>query len=122
MSENTRVIAAEEDRALPVPLTEAERDEYARQLASEVEMLANLDDEKKVWNSAFGKRRKTQNDLVMSLTNKVNTMQEDRLTRCDVMHDYRARKVEVVRRDTLETVETRPMTRAEYERGTQMEL
>jgi hypothetical protein len=120
--EKSRIIVSGEDRELPVSLTSGEVDNYARQLASEVESLTLLDEEKKDWNSAFNKRRKTQNDLVLEVTKKVNTGQEDRLVRCSIIHDYGKKKVEVLRDDTHEVVETRSMTKAEYETAMQLRL
>ena len=120
--EASRIIAGEEDRTLPIPLTESECDEYARQLASEVAALSAIDTERKMVAKEWKDKREAQEWIVLEITRKVNTKTDSRLVRCEVLHDYRARKVEVVRTDTQETVGSRPMTRAEYERGMQMEL
>jgi hypothetical protein len=121
-TEHSRIISSAEDRYLPVPLTDIEVDEYGRQLAAEVESLSQIDAEKKAVAAEIKKRRDEQESVVLDITRKVNTKTDERLVTCDIMHDYYKKKVEVVRRDTGEAVESRPMNRAEYERGMQMEL
>lgn len=120
--EHHRVIVSAKDRTLPVPLSESEVDDYARQLASEVDALSAIDEEKKSVVKTITDRRKVQESLVLDITRKVNTKTDERLVRCDILHDYQEKKVEVVRTDTNVVVESRPMTRAELEHGLQMEL
>lgn len=120
--ERSRVFAGSVDKKLPVALSNVERDDYARQLASEVAKLEEMDEQKRTWASTFNKERKKQADQVLEITDKVNSGKEDRLVRCEVLHDYARRVVEVIREDTREIVETRAMNKAEYEAGVQGRL
>ncbi len=120
--EQSRIIHTQEDRTLPTKMTDQDRDALGRQLASEVSELEAMDQAKKDWMTTFNSKRKKQAELVCELSDQVNTGIAPRLIRCDVVHDVYRKLVEIVRTDTMEVVESRAMTRAEYEHETQGEL
>lgn len=120
--EHTRVIAGEEERLLPVPLSEERCSEIAYHLAQKVSDLSDLDEERAAVLRDFQAKRKQLAASIETFAENINRRTETVSVRCEILHDYTKRMVETRRSDTQEIVASRPMKEAEYRNGVQQRL
>jgi hypothetical protein len=120
--ERYRIIQETITKKLPVELTELEIEDYARQLAIEVQKYETIEIRKKVQTKALTEELKEQRGVVDETAKKVNTGKEYREVECNVFHDYKKRTVEITRSDTMQVVETRAMTTQEYRAAMQTRI
>jgi hypothetical protein len=104
-------------RTLKCQLTKAERE-------TKKEELARLLDERDALQSSFDLLKSKHKASVAEFDSAIKTMRdsvrtnsEDRPIECEERHDERRGQIDIVRTDTLETIESRPMT-VEERQGT----
>lgn len=100
-------------RKLPVPLSQSELLVKAEELARKVRAAADIEDEKKAANSDFKTRLEELDMAINELSEIVATKSEQRQVECALYENYGSATMELVRVDTGELIETRPMTEAE---------
>jgi hypothetical protein len=102
-----------EMRSLPVTLTDEELKIRADQLASKVKEVNQLEAEKKVNASAFKEKIERVAGERDGLSTTVKERREDRPVECYWMENWKLYTMELVRSDTQERVDSRPMTHNE---------
>lgn len=117
-----KAVVGQEQRSLPAALTEIEVDNYARQLAVEVEEFNTAEVGLKDWLEGMKDTKKSMeagvavlNGKMHATSEKVNSKKEYKLVACDVVHDYDEKRVEIIRIDTGEIAESRPMKQKELD-------
>lgn len=107
-------------QSLPVPLTEEEKMEFGKLLAHEHSEQEKTEDELASVKLTFKSRAAAHEKRISHLAECLNTGREYRNVECERRYELRTREVAIIRLDTYEEVERRPMTATE--RQTQMEL
>jgi hypothetical protein len=97
-------------RKLPVQLTDDELQQRSQALVGNIKQTDALKEEKKTATSEFKARIGACNDVTKRLTEIISSGKEERDVECEMTKDYKGGTVTVVRLDTGEVVETRPMT------------
>ena len=97
-------------RELKYYFTEEERAELGERVARLVEERENLDAEKKLAAKKYGQEIAEIDGEIGSVARLIRKKYEIRSVECDVINDYKAKTVVVMRIDTGEPVESRPMT------------
>lgn len=117
-----KAVVGQEQRSLPAALTKIEVDNYARQLAVEVEEFNTAEVGLKDWLEGMKDTKKSMeagvallNSKMHTTSEKVNSKKEYKLVACDVVHDYDEKRVEIIRIDTGEIAESRPMKQKELD-------
>jgi hypothetical protein len=98
-------------RLLPVTLTPIEIDERAHALAKSAAQVARLEKSAKLAAADWKERISEEKEVSTKLMNAVNNGVEDREVQCEIR--IVGNVYEVVRLDTLETVDARPATKEE---------
>jgi hypothetical protein len=98
-------------RLLPVTLTPIEIDERAHALAKSAAQVARLEKSAKLAAADWKERISKEKEVSTKLMNAVNNGVEDREVQCEIR--IVGNVYEVVRLDTLETVDARPATKEE---------
>ena len=102
-----------ETRRLPVVLTRDEYDAKAQELSAKLMQVADLESDLAEMSQNLRKEIKNEKINVRLLTAIVRSRQEDRNVECYERRDNIRAIVQVIRCDTSEIVETRPMSAAE---------
>lgn len=97
-------------RELPVKLTESEMADVARAMGRADEERRVMESHAKVENDRWKDRIKGLDARISDLASKAHLGMEARPVKCLETYDYRLGEVRVVRTDTGEALETRPMT------------
>lgn len=124
-----KAVVGQEQRSLPAALTEIEVDNYARQLAVEVNEFNTAEVELKEWLEGMKDTKKSMeasvallNSKMHDTSEKVNSKKEYKLVACDIMRDYDLKRVEIIRIDTGEIAESRPMKQKELDDMLQLDM
>lgn len=104
-----------ETRSLPVVLTEVEVHDRSQELARTVDEINDVEAEKKDVVKDFAKRLGEKRKRMNELANAITSGTEKRDIECSERVDERRHAIEIIRHDTLEVVETRPMTGEQIE-------
>lgn len=107
---------------LPAKLTPEEIENRSRQLARQIESIADVEEEKSKIARQFGEKLKGMRLLAMTLAHAVSSGEESRPVLCSERADYRRFCIETYRHDTSEVVETRAMEADEAEEARQGHL
>lgn len=107
---------------LPAKLTPEEIENRARQLARQIESIAETEEEKSKIARQFGEKLKGMRLQAMTLAHAVSSGEEARPVLCSERADMRRFCVETYRHDTSEVVETRAMNAEEVEEARQGHL
>jgi len=111
---DTKIVRTEA-RSLPVKLTDEELRERGDSLAQVIQNLRTEED-RQVDIKAQMKARLAELDAKKTqLAITISRREEDREVMVDTYHDYDRLKVEMVRQDTGETINSRRMTEAEQQ-------
>jgi hypothetical protein len=108
-----------EFRSLPVPLTDDELKLRADQLATRVKDKNAIEFEKKAANDGFKTRLQNVDGDLQELSTSVKTRQEHRPVECYWTENLKLYTMELLRSDTQQCVDTRPMTHAERQKSFQ---
>ena len=100
---------------LPVALTESKILDRARTMSQRCKEKEELEAEKASVNRVFGERLKKLTGEVARLSNVVSTGLEDQSVECSEITSYLDRTCTIVREDTGEVVETRPLYESELQ-------
>lgn len=98
---------------LPVRLTEEELRAKAQLQARAMREYGDIEAKKKAVTADFGDQLKEKRKELDQLAREVSTGMETRAVECDLVPIWSSFTVVTVRRDTKDTVETRPMTHPE---------
>lgn len=118
MAKKDLVKVTHEPHKLLCPLDEKARADAANELASAIQKLESLDGEKKSVTADYNGQIKMVKQATHTLSQKVTNGEEMRSVNCELRLNYTKLTATLVRADTKETVEERPMTDEER----QMEL
>ena len=102
-----------ETRRLPVRLTRDEYDAKAQELTAKLMQVADLESDLAEMSKSMREKIKEENGNIKRLTTIVRSRQEDRDVECYEYRDSNRMIVQVIRQDTSEIVETRPMSASE---------
>jgi uncharacterized coiled-coil DUF342 family protein len=102
-----------ETRRLPVRLTRDEYDAKAQELTAKLMQVADLESDLAEMSKSMREKIKEENGNIKRLTTIVRSRQEDRDVECYEYRDSDRMIVQVIRQDTSEIVETRPMSASE---------
>lgn len=105
------------DRLLPVKLTDRERLEIGEDIAAAQMKAEQAELDKKAADEGYKGIIEGAYADVSQLTRTLRYGRIDRTVRCEVRRDFRRGTVTVRRYDTMEEIESRPMTAAERQRG-----
>lgn len=105
------------DRLLPVKLTDRERLEIGEDIAAAQMKAEQAELDKKAADEGYKGIIEGAYADVSQLTKTLRYGRVDRMVSCQVKRDFRKGQVIVRRMDTMEEVESRPMTAAERQRG-----
>lgn len=105
------------ERDLPVPLTDRERLEIGADIARSQQIAEQAERDKKAADENFKGTIESAYADVSSLTQLLRYGKKDRPVQCQIKRDYRLGQVRIIRMDTGETLEDRPMTKAERQMG-----
>jgi len=97
-------------RQLPVDLNEEEIADRGRAMAKSVSEKAGLQEEKKSATADINAKIKACGEVIRKLSEIISGGKEDREVSCEVKKDFDSNTVTVVRDDTGEVVEERPLT------------
>jgi uncharacterized FlaG/YvyC family protein len=97
-------------RNLPVLLTDDEIAERGKQVAKAVEMGAALKEERKNQTAKLTGDIKLQGEIVRRLSRAIASGHDEKEVECTVNKDFGRKEVTVIRDDTGEIVDVRPMT------------
>lgn len=111
------VDAEEIDRLLPVKLTDRERLEIGEDIAAAQMKAEQAELDKKAADEGYKGIIEGAYADVSQLTKTLQYGRIDRMVHCEVRRDFRRGTVTVRRYDTMEEIESRPMTAAERQRG-----
>lgn len=103
-------------RKLPVKLTKEEIRLKGKRLATLEAEVETLEDEKKAKADDFKSKINARRTEILGLTREINEEREYRQVEVAEQKDYDLMEVQIVRKDTLEVVEARPMTPQERNR------
>ena len=104
-------------RKLPVQLNDEEIADRGRAVAKAVEERAALQEAKKEADADINGKIKEQGGIIRTLSRVIATGTEEREIEVEVKKDNESRTVSVIREDTGEVVETRPMTAEELQQN-----
>jgi protein subunit release factor A len=104
-------------RKLPVKLNDEELADRGRAVAKAVEDRAALQEEKKAADADINGKIKSQGEIIRCLSRVITTGTEDREVEVAINKDNESRMISVVREDTGEIVESRPMTADELQQN-----
>jgi hypothetical protein len=104
-----------EKRKLPVKLTEDEVTQLGRAMADLLAKRGGVEDEKKTAKSEFKNRLDQIDEKLEQVGASVRTGHEEREIDCDWVKDFARKTADLVRSDTGEVVETRPLSAAEMQ-------
>ena len=107
---------------LPAKLTPEEIENRSRQLARQIETIAEVEEEKAKNARQFGEKLKGMRLLAMTLAHAVSSGEEARPVLCSERADYRRFTIETYRHDTSEVVESKAMTADQVEEARQGHL
>lgn len=102
-------------RSLPCKLTAEELRLKGESLGRVLKTTESIEDEKKKANTGFGERLKEMKTQADQLRDDVVNLTEHREIVCTEQADQENRMVDIVRTDTSEVVERRPMTEEEMQ-------
>jgi hypothetical protein len=102
-------------KSLPCKLTAEELRIKGETLGRIVKTIEIVEDEKKQANSEFGDRLKELRQKLEQTSNDVVNATESREIMCTEQPDHENRMVDIIRTDTKEVVERRPMTEDEMQ-------
>jgi len=105
------------DRLLPVKLTDRERLEIGEDIAAAQMKAEQAELDKKAADEGYKGIIEGAYADVSQLTKTLRYGRIDRMVHCEVRRDFRRGTVTVRRYDTMEEIESRPMTAAERQRG-----
>lgn len=105
------------DRLLPVKLTDRERLEIGEDIAAAQIKAEQAELDKKAADEGYKGIIEGAYADVSQLTKTLRYGKIDRMVPCEVRRDFRKGQVTVIRLDTMDEVESRPMTAAERQRG-----
>ena len=105
------------DRLLPVRLTDRERLEIGEDIAAAQMKAEQAELDKKAADEGYKGIIEGAYADVSQLTKTLRYGRIDRMVHCEVRRDFRRGTVTVRRYDTMEEIESRPMTAAERQRG-----
>ena len=109
------IATSTEDRQLRVPLTEKELLEAGQKLADALQTLVTLDNELQSFKEQIKGKVAEAEGKSSRFGSLVRQKYEYRPVTCEIARDYTAKMLTVVRTDTGEIVEERPMTRDELQ-------
>lgn len=104
-------------RKLPVKLNDEELADRGRAVAKAVEERAALQEEKKAADADINGKIKTQGEIIRCLSRVITTGTEEREVEVVMNKDNETSMISVVREDTGEVVESRPMTAEELQQN-----
>jgi len=104
-------------KMLPVPLTPAGQWEITQALARALKKIDQLNDALKSIRSDYKSQIDKQQEIVNDLTAKINSGHEDRMVECELIKNYSANTITLMRLDTGEDVSARTMTAEERQKG-----
>jgi hypothetical protein len=104
-----------EERDLITPLTEAEVQKYAMDLAKNTTTLAEEEDKKKSAMSGFKDRIDRLISESRILARKISEQQELRTVKCEWIPNFPIKKAFLHRMDTGEVIDERPLTEKELQ-------
>ena len=90
--------------------TEEEKREIASEMARQVSIRENFEDEKKALTSEFNSKIDGAKAQINSAAQKINNGYEYQTVKCQVIRDFESRMVQFFRVDTGELAKERPMT------------
>ena len=99
-----------EPHTLPCPLSEKEKAEAADQLATAIQSAESLELERKAAMGDFRSRLEALKERIHNLTRQVKEGVESRSVKCELRLNYTKLTAILIRTDTKETVEERPLT------------
>ena len=100
-------------RKLPVTLKREEVEMRARSLASTIKERQDLDEERAAAAANYKEQLKALDKHIGDLSEVVRTEQELRVVPCYEQRNDRLGTIEIIRDDTSQTIESRPMTAEE---------
>lgn len=105
------------NKVLPVPLTERERLEIGEDIAAAQEKAEQAERDKKAADEEYkGVIEGAYADVSLG-TAKLRRGKKDVEVQCTIFRDYRLGHFKLTRNDTMETLESRPMTSQERQMG-----
>jgi phosphopantetheine adenylyltransferase len=120
MARFTEKRVVREFKMLPCKLTVDEVDDRRRTATAKVEQYNEVEAEKKEAVKDYTDRMKSLRSEINQNAREANTATTMRDVECDVVYDYDLKMVRIVRTDTGEVWQTRPMNRDEAQ--TRMEV
>jgi hypothetical protein len=104
-----------ETRTLPVRLTEDEITQRGRAIAKFVKDQTEIEEAKKTAMSGFKEKLDVCAESIGKLSRSITTGEEDREVECHWNKDFGRRVADLIRNDTGEVVETRPLSADEMQ-------
>jgi hypothetical protein len=102
---------------LEAPLSSAKIVELSKELARSLAAIGRLQDQLKSVKSQLGAEIDKEQAIVNEISEKINAGHEWRPVECQLIKDYQANTITVIRLDTNEEVRKRDMTPEERQRG-----
>lgn len=100
----------QEPHQFPFPLGEQGKAEVANKLAAAIQQLESIEGQKKAADAGFNGQMKSIQQQIHTLSYKVINNEEMRSIVCDLQLNYTKQTATLIRTDTNEVVQERPMT------------
>jgi hypothetical protein len=114
-AESKPVVRSKETRLLKCPLTDEELLAYGQALADAQQTIVELEAELQEFKDGMKGKVAGAEGAVVRYGSLIRQRYEHRRIECEIVKDYQAETVRVIRGDTGETIESRGMEKAELE-------
>jgi len=108
--DNDLIHRSTELHTLPCKLTKDEKAQAAKELAEKIDQLEALEETRKATMSEFKSKKENLQAQVLALGRQVREGTKLQSVECQLQLNYSKQRVRLIRLDTNEVIEERPMT------------